>query len=260
MDHRTVVFGVGIVLAISAAPSLAAPEDTPGHGPRHGAGAAGRGVCSAGAGERLATAPIEELSEAEISGLLYIREEEKLARDVYRTLSEVHDLPAFANIAPAEQHHMDLVALLLDRYGLTDPVTDDAVGTFSDPRLARLYTDLVVRGRRSLEEALRVGATIEDMDLADLARLEAATDNIDVDMIVSDLARGSRNHLRAFTGVLDRKGFEPYTPSHLDPDSYEAILASDHERGPGAHARGTGRGAGGGPGRGQCRRGAGQGR
>ncbi len=248
MTHRTIVLGVSIVLATSAVPSLAAGEGPPGHGARHGAGAAGRGACSVAAGERLAAAPVEELSEAEVTGLLYLREEEKLARDVYRTLSSVHDLPVFANIAPAEQHHMDLLALLVDRYALADPMTDDATGTFTDPRLARLYTDLVARGRRSLEDALRVGATIEDMDLADLARLDAATDNVDVGMIVSDLARGSRNHLRAFTRVLDRKGFDPYTPAHLDAAVFEAILASDHEGG--AHAMGSGQRACSGRGRG----------
>jgi len=250
MIHRMIVLGLGATLAVSAVPSGTAAGGPPGSGAGHGASAPSRSACAVAVSDRLATAPVEDLSDTEVTGLLYLREEEKLARDVYRDLSAVHDLPVFANIASAEQHHMDLLALLVDRYGLADPVTDDAVGKFSDPRLAQLYTDLVTRGRRSLEDALRVGATIEDMDLADLGRLESATDNVDVRSIVSDLARGSRNHLRAFTRVLDRRGFEPYAPAHLDTAAFAAILASGHEAGAALHAAGSRRGSCSGRGRG----------
>ena len=260
MIQRTIIVGVTVALCVGAHPSLGAGGGPSGHGARHGAIDNHRGTCQATVSEQLSALPEDELSEAEVAALLFLREEEKLARDVYRTLSTVHDLPVFANIAPAEQHHMDLLGVLVERYGLHDPVTDDAVGSFTDPRLRALYTDLVARGRTSLEDALRVGATVEDMDLADLARLEAATDNADVRLVSSNLARGSRNHLRAFTRVLDRKGFEPYAPVHLDAAAFEAILASEHERGPGAHAAGASRGArggrGGGPGHGRCRAGA----
>jgi hypothetical protein len=260
MIQRTIRVGLTAALCVGAYSSFGADGGPSGHGARHGATDNHRGTCQATVSEQISALPQDELSEAEVADLLFLREEEKLARDVYRTLSTVHDLPVFANIAPAEQHHMDLIGVLVERYGLEDPVADDAAGSFTDPRLRALYTDLVTRGRTSLEDALRVGATIEDMDLADLARLEAAADNADVRLVTSNLARGSRNHLRAFTRVLDRNGFEPYAPVHLDAAAFEAILASEHERGPGAHASGADRGGragrGGGPGHGQCRAGA----
>ena len=61
-----------------------------------------------------------QLSDTEIDGILYMREEEKLARDVYLTLSQQWELPIFQNIAGSEATHMEAVSHLLDRYGLTD--------------------------------------------------------------------------------------------------------------------------------------------
>jgi hypothetical protein len=45
--------------------------------------------------------------------LLYLVEEEKLARDVYAALDAVSISPKFKNISGAEQTHMDAVGLLL---------------------------------------------------------------------------------------------------------------------------------------------------
>jgi len=61
--------------------------------------------------------PESQLSESEMQGLILMREEEKLARDVYTTLGEKWDLNIFINIAGSEQTHTDAVKYLLDRYG-----------------------------------------------------------------------------------------------------------------------------------------------
>jgi len=189
------------------------------------------------------------LTEGQTASLLRLREEEKLARDVYRTLGDRYGATVFSNIAGSEQRHMDAVAGLLAVYGLTDPITDDAVGVFTAPELQALYASLVARGAASLGDALAVGAAIEELDLADLADALAEAPPADVVQVFDNLAKGSRNHLRAFVRQLDAGGF-PYTPSSLDADEVEAILAAPQERGPvdgasGSHA-GRGRGAGGG--------------
>src|SRR6056297_3607457 len=43
------------------------------------------------------------LSSAEEAGILLMREEEKLARDVYLTLYEKWNIPVFATLLPAKQ-------------------------------------------------------------------------------------------------------------------------------------------------------------
>jgi hypothetical protein len=91
--------------------------------------------------------PWEELSEAEINGLFQMREEEKLARDVYLTLFEAWNHRVFTNIAQSEQQHMDAVKILLDKYALPDPVVDDTVGIFYDSQIQNLYNELIFAGK-----------------------------------------------------------------------------------------------------------------
>jgi hypothetical protein len=174
--------------------------------------------------------PKSDLSEEEKAGLILMREEEKLARDVYVTLGEKWNLPMFSNIPRAEQMHSDAVKILLDRYGLEDPIKDDATGIFTSTELSELYKNLVAKGNSSLMDALVVGATVEDLDINDLNELISKTDNEDVKVIYEFLNRGSRNHIRAFTRQISNRG-GAYTPQYISSSEYENILSSPHERG-----------------------------
>jgi hypothetical protein len=169
------------------------------------------------------------LSAAEEAEVLYLREEEKLARDVYLTLADRWQLPIFSNIARAEQKHMDMVFRLIEIYDLVDPVTDDTIGSFTNTDLGALYLELVADGEVSLIAALTVGATIEDMDLNDLYELIELTDNDHIEMVAYNLAKGSRNHMRAFVRALEAQD-ESYIPIYLDEDAYAAIFEADMER------------------------------
>ena len=57
-----------------------------------------------------------DLTESEIQGILFMREEEKLARDVYLALAERWDMNVFSNIARSEQTHMDSVLTLIELF------------------------------------------------------------------------------------------------------------------------------------------------
>ncbi len=171
----------------------------------------------------MATLPVEPLSDVEKEGLLFTREEEKLARDVYTVLAAKWGQRAFTAIAAAEQQHMDAVAFLLTRYELADPAAGKAPGVFANARLQALYVSLVEKGSVSLVEAFVVGATIEDLDLADVEELIADADNLDVDTVMQNLAKGSRNHLRSFVALLAAAG-ATYVPQFLSPEEY----AGDH--------------------------------
>ena len=103
---------------------------------------------------RLEAMPKAELTTAETAGLLRMREEEKLAHDVYSTLYDQWQLQVFDNISSSELTHTDAVLTLLDRYDLTDPAAGNAVGEFTNADLQSLYTSLVERGSSSLVDAL----------------------------------------------------------------------------------------------------------
>jgi len=194
-----------------------------------GQGGRGRQDCQRVLLEAFNKLPEQLLSSVEREDILHLCEEEKLARDVYRTLYKKWRVSVFSNISAAEQRHMDLVRLLIERYDLPDPVVDNRIGAFTDPGLDRLYDELVARGRTSLVEALNVGATIEDLDLADLKEMLVHSDNDDVSLIAQNLAKGSRNHLRAFVRTLKARG-ETYSAQYLSQAEVDEIVASPTER------------------------------
>ena len=153
-----------------------------------------------GRGQGMATSG--NLTQAEIDSLVVMREEEKLARDVYLTLADRWSVPVFSNIATSETRHMAVVGQLIRANGLNDPVTDDTVGTFTDPKFAQLYNELVEAGSRSLNDAYRVGVRIEEMDIKDLQDSLAHVSNSNVRRVYQNLLRASQNHLRAFSSQL----------------------------------------------------------
>ena len=172
--------------------------------------------------------PKATLTAAETAGLLQMREEEKLAHDVYVALYDKWQVKTFSNISSAEQTHSDAVKTLLDRYTLSDPAAGNAAGVFTNPDLQSLYTTLVAQGSTSLVDALTVGAVIEDLDIADLQTL--ATASPDIKLVYDNLEKGSRNHMRAFAKQLTKNG-ATYTPTHITQAAYDAIIASGTERG-----------------------------
>ena len=139
------------------------------------------------------------LSQQEEAALIYLREEEKLAHDVYVTLYEKWGTRVFSNISVSETKHMASMKSLLDNYGLADPISTDEIGVFTNQELQRLFDTLVAQGGVSQAEALKVGVTIETKDIEDLERLIALTSHSDIDEVAQNLLRGSQNHLSAFS-------------------------------------------------------------
>lgn len=207
-------------------------DDPLGAGPGAGGTAGPQSATSAQTLQsNLSTMPVTTLTAEERAGLLQMREEEKLARDVYTALYTAWGATVFDNIGAAEQTHMDSVKLLLERYALPDPAGTTAPGSFTAPALQDLYDALMSAGRTSLIDALKVGAEIEDVDIHDLRVLKAATTKADLLMVYENLERGSRNHLRAFHRSLQGLAAS-YAPKYLTQAEYDAIINSPPERGP----------------------------
>ena len=140
------------------------------------------------------------LTEAEKANLMHMREEEKLARDVYNKFYESYNIPVFRNIAMSEQRHMDAILSLLTGYGLTDPVAGKGPGEFT-PAFQTLYDELTAKGT-NLTEALKVGVEIEELDIDDLEKAINATEVPNLLRVFNNLLAGSRNHLAAFSSKL----------------------------------------------------------
>jgi hypothetical protein len=181
-------------------------------------------VASLASDDTLSELPADDLSDVEVEGLLYMREEEKLARDVYLTFYEKWGVPVFQNITNSEQTHMNAVNTLLDRYDIEDPAEGNEVGVFTDPTLQELYDQLVKQGSQSLADALRVGAAIEGIDILDLEERIALTDKMDIQRVYDNLMKGSQNHLQAFASNLERRTGESYQPQYLSQTEYELIM------------------------------------
>lgn len=163
-------------------------------------------------------------TDEEIQGLLFMREEEKLARDVYLTLYvKWNGLIIFQNIAQSEQRHMDSIKNLLDKYGLDDPAQGNDVGEFTNQELQNLYYDLISEGEQSLINALTVGGKIEELDIIDLKEYIEQTDKLDIKRVYSNLLEGSKNHLRAFVKELENQGVN-YKPFYLSQEEFEDII------------------------------------
>jgi len=201
MKHlKTTILMMAAGLAVAASPAIA--------GPKRGGGK---------------PAPQPVLTAEEAATLTFMREEEKLARDVYLYLHEMWGTKVFSNIAASEQNHMDALKKMLDKYGLPDPV--GAEGVFADPHLQDLYDDLVLAGSESLLAAMMVGALIEEVDIEDLELAMAETTKTDLDRVYGNLMSGSENHLRAFVGQIVMLTGEDYEAQWLKQAVVDAILA-----------------------------------
>lgn len=164
------------------------------------------------------------LTQDEIDGLLYVREEEKLAHDVYVVMYQTWGLNIFQNIANSEQAHTDAIKTLLDTYSLPDPAAGNALGEFTNPDLQALYAQLIAQGSQSLGDALKVGAAIEEIDILDLETHLAQTENANLQQVYTNLKNGSYNHLRSFVSTLQQRTGETYVPQYLSDEVYKSII------------------------------------
>ena len=174
----------------------------------------------------------DQLNQNEIDALLFMREEEKLARDVYLTLYEKWNLAIFNNIARSEQQHMDAVKILLDRYNLEDPMLGE-IGEFENQTLQELYDELISKGSESVQDAMLVGGAIEEIDILDLKEGLTESTNPDVIRVFESLLRGSYNHLKAFVNNYNRQSGETYQPQYMTQADFDEINSQSNGNGNG---------------------------
>jgi hypothetical protein len=158
--------------------------------------------------------------------LEFMREEEKLARDVYIELSAMYpEHPIFGKIDDSEQKHTDAVKAMIEKYGLEDPNTNDNVGVYTGADYGWYFTEkfqqLVEKASVSELDALYVGAFIEELDMMDINQCPQVivetdndindisecgkiyTDNADVDNLYASLLDGSDSHLEGYVKNIE---------------------------------------------------------
>jgi len=209
--------------AVAAAPLLSACG---------GGGDGGELTASSASATASSTAPtaspVPSLSAEEIAGLKFMREEEKLAHDVYTALYAAWGAKVFANIALSETEHTEAILALLTKYGVDDPAAGKGLGEFEDPGLQQLYDVLLAMAQPSLVDALMVGALIEETDIRDIEDRKSVTDQADILGVYDSLLCGSRNHLRAFNDQLLAQGVV-YQATVITQEEWDAIAAGARE-------------------------------
>lgn len=164
------------------------------------------------------------LDAIEIAGLKFMREEEKLAHDVYTALFNTWGARIFANIAESETEHTEAVRRQIELYGVEDPAEGNPAGVFEDPCLQALYNKLIEMGSVSLIDSLKVGALIEETDIQDIRDKMAETDEASILQVYQNLLCGSCEHLQAFNRQLVANGVS-YQSQVITQEEWDAIAA-----------------------------------
>jgi hypothetical protein len=141
------------------------------------------------------------LTDSEKQSLVYLYEEEKMARDLYAKLSEKWGLNVFKNINKSEQKHMNSVANLAKKASVALP-TNLPAGSFENSELQNLYNKLLNDGLKSKEDAVKVGVQVEKTDIADLQKTIASSTDSNARKVLNSLLKGSERHLKAFNNNL----------------------------------------------------------
>lgn len=184
------------------------------------------------------TTATNSLTQSDKNGLLLMREEEKMAMDVYDSFYSTYGVINFDRISNSETRHSEAVLALINYFGLTDPALTEP-GKFTNTAIQGLYDQLIAAGT-SANAALSTGAYIEEYDIVDLKKLIAETTNADIIAVYSRLLKGSENHLRAFVKTLALQNIT-YIPRILSSTDFNAIIANSSSNGFGKGKGGNGR-------------------
>ncbi len=193
-------------------------------------------ACKDGKGSAADAGLSVPLTAAEKAGLLYLREEEELARDLYMTIFNNKGLVSFQNISlNSETKHAQAMLGLLNTYGVADPSTGQP-DSYTNAGLQTLYNKLLAdaTGATSTSlSALMVGALVEEVDILDINLKKAQVQPVHALIIATydNLLCGSRNHLRAFVPQIEALTGTAYTvQTPAMAAEVQAILSSAKEQ------------------------------
>jgi hypothetical protein len=204
---------ISIIWALSKDPDISLKHNV----------AYGEGIMTLTSGQTMTSeAMAVTLSSREKDGMLFIREEEKTARDLYRSLYEKNNLSIFMELMRSEQSHMDQAKAIIDKYGLTIPGKDEP-GAFQNQTLQKIHDELLAKGLQSDQDALKAAAIFEEISIMDLETELVAVKATDIRVVYQGLLAGSRKHLRSYVSDLQDLGIK-YIPLYLSENEFEEIV------------------------------------
>lgn len=163
------------------------------------------------------------LTECEIEGIVLVREERKLASDLFSELYDTWDFEIFKLISQSEQTYMDEIKELIDKFNIEDPVKDNSRGIFTSPYIKKLYSNLVEKGNKSAYESVRIAATLEDLSIKDLNDLLELSTKKEIITLYNSLRMASIGYIRAISKEL-KKYDRRYQAQFLSNEELRAIL------------------------------------
>lgn len=190
------------------------------------------------------------ITPVEKQALIDLYEEERVAYELYQGFNDQYDLRPFVNISSSELHHRDLMAELLESFGITPPKSPGK-GKFANPELQAIYDQLSTEGKVSVEKALTAAALVEETDIRDLEQVAKASDSKEVKDTCELLIAASENHLRAFVRNMENRDVS-YKPQVLAEKQFKEIIGEGIARGGKGKGQGRGKGKGQGQGKGCC--------
>lgn len=164
-----------------------------------------------------------DFSAVDSLGLMLMREEEKMAHDIYVTFRDKYDLRVFSNISQSETMHMNAVLSLINHYELNDPMLAES-GKFKNKEIQDLFNKLIVQGA-DIIGALKAGAIVEEYDILDLMKYIDSTKNEDIKKVYSNLLYASHRHLNAFIRNLAANNIN-YKPQILSNEEFNKIITN----------------------------------
>lgn len=169
----------------------------------------------------ISSLPAAILNDEQKQILVYMWNEEKLAKDIYLALNAVYPSQQLYTIATnSETQHEAAMQALLAKYNLSawEPLNPQAsysvaaltaipAGAYTVTALQSLYDALYAKGGASARDSLEVGCMVEVTDVNDFDRDIALVDNVlDAKTVFENLRAGSYNHYWAFDRGLRSMG------------------------------------------------------
>ncbi len=159
----------------------------------------------------------------EQQNLVFMREEEKLAWDLYREMHQIWGLSVFKSVSGEEKEHMKKMLGLLQMYNIPDPVQGDVPGRYVNVYISDIYQSLSQQGRRSVQDALKVCALQEEINILDLIRVSQSATQPKVLEVYAELQRNSISHLRSFAHSLEILGIR-YQGVKIPQNTIDSIV------------------------------------